>query len=45
MPNFLKTTIDELFTYRTPQAIVNIVEKEKIKSLIQNPPYSKTQKK
>mgnify|MGYP000255353020 CR=1 FL=1 len=40
MSNFLKTTIDELFTYRTPQAIVKIVEKEKIKSLIQNPPYA-----
>lgn len=39
MSNFLKTTIDELLTYRTPQVIVDIIKKEKIKSLIQNPPY------
>ena len=38
MSNFLKTTIDELLTYRTPQVIVDIVNKEKIKLLIQNPP-------
>ena len=42
MSNFLKTAIDELLTYLTPQAIVKIIEKEKIKLLIQNPPYSKT---
>jgi hypothetical protein len=42
MSNFLKTTIDELFTYRTPQVIVDIIKKEKIKSLIQNPPYALT---
>ena len=40
MSNFLKTTIDELLTYRTPQVIVDIILKEKIKSLIQNPPYA-----
>jgi hypothetical protein len=42
MSNFLKTNIEELFTYRTLQAIIKIVNKEKIKLLIQNPPYSRT---
>jgi len=45
MSNFLKTTIDELLTYQTPQAIVDIILKEKIKSLIQNPPYDRTRRK
>lgn len=38
MSDFLKTAIEELLTYRTPQAVVDIILKEKIKSLIQNPP-------
>lgn len=40
MSQFLKTSIDELFNYYTPKAVIEIVEKEKIKSLIQNPPYA-----
>jgi hypothetical protein len=44
MSNFLKTAIDELLIYRTPQAIVKIIEKKKIKLLIQNPTYSRTKK-
>jgi len=40
MSQFLKTSIDELFTYYTPKSVIEIVEKEKIKLLIKNPPYA-----
>lgn len=37
--NFLKVSVDELLTYRTPQKIVDYIETEKMKAIIGNPPY------
>jgi hypothetical protein len=42
--SFLLDAVNELFTYRTPQAIVDFVNKEKIKCIIANPPYKQIKK-
>jgi len=39
-PNFLKVAVDELLTYRTPKNIVDYIESEKLKAIIDNPPYN-----
>lgn len=37
--NFLHQAVEKLTTYITPQNVLEFIEKEKIKSIIQNPPY------
>jgi methylase of polypeptide subunit release factors len=37
--NFLIEACEKITTYITPKKVVDFIEKEKIKSIIQNPPY------
>lgn len=38
MKNFITLAVEKL-QYTTPQTVVDFIEKERIKSIIQNPPY------
>jgi hypothetical protein len=39
-PRFLSDAFNELFTYRTPKAIVDFIKSEQTKCIIGNPPYN-----